>query len=267
MEETFRTTEISDPKFESDNLRYITVKTNNLKGRGDICVFVPPAKNVENLPLVILLHGVYGSAWVWSQKAGVHHTALQMIQDNEIEPMVIAMPSDGLWGDGSGYLAHGRKDFEKWIVDDVVNAVTENITCVSKTSKLYISGLSMGGFGALRLGIKYAERFMAVSAHSAITDIAQMPLFVEEPIENYTQDDKRENSVLGIVEKYKSKLPKIRFDCGTEDELISYNRELHSAFAKLGVEHIYEEFSGEHEWAYWQEQVKRSLLFFSEKVT
>ena len=70
--EEFRTTEISDPKFESDNLRFITVKSKNLKGRGDICVFVPPMQNVENLPLVILLHGVYGSAWVWSKKAGVH---------------------------------------------------------------------------------------------------------------------------------------------------------------------------------------------------
>lgn len=259
----FRTTEISDPQFENDHLRFITVKTKNLKGRGDICVFVPPGEHVENLPLVILLHGVYGSAWVWTQKAGVHRSALQMIQNQEIRPMVIAMPSDGLWGDGSGYLAHNQRDFEKWIVEDVPNAVSENIPSVGSVSKMAISGLSMGGFGALRLGIKYSAKFEAISAHSSITDIAQMPFFVEEARENYSQKDTRENSVLGVLEKYPARLPKIRFDCGTEDELIDENRTLHTELERLKIDHAYEEFPGAHEWSYWQRHVKDSLSFFN----
>lgn len=263
MEEQFRTTEISDPKFESDNLRFITVKTNNLRGRGDICVFVPPVENAENLPLVILLHGVYGSAWVWSQKTGVHRTAWEMIQNKEIPPMVIAMPSDGLWGDGSGYLPHNNRDFEKWIVEDVPNAVIQNIPSVSTTSELFISGLSMGGFGALRLGIKYSDKFKAISAHSSITDIVQMSRFVEESTENYKQDDELENSVLGVLEKYGNNIPKLRFDCGTEDDLISFNRELHAALDKKEVNHIYEEFKGGHEWSYWGEHIKKTMLFFA----
>jgi len=263
MESKFRTTEVSDPQFESNNLRFITVKTNNLKGRGDICVFVPPVENAKDLPLVILLHGVYGSAWVWSQKTGVHLTAWEMIENREIPPMVIAMPSDGLWGDGSGYLTHNQREFEKWIVEDVPIAVIENIPAVSTTSELFISGLSMGGFGALRLGIKYSNKFKAISAHSAITDIAQMPLFVEEATENYEQDDELENSVLGVYEKYGSALPRLRFDCGSEDKLISFNRELHRAFEKRQIAHIYEEFPGRHEWSYWGENIKKSLLFFT----
>lgn len=261
--EEFRTIEISDPKFESDNLRFITIKTKNLKGRGDICVFVPPGENMEDLPLVILLHGVYGSAWVWTQKAGVHHTALKMIQNGEMRPMVIVMPSDGLWGDGSGYLPHNQKDFEKWIVDDVPQAVLENIPQVSTKSNMFISGLSMGGFGALRLGIKYSEKFKAISAHSAITDVEQMPLFVEESQENYLQEDERENSVLGMIEKYGDNLPKIRFDCGTEDDLISYNRDLSKSLNTLKIEHLYEEFPGAHEWSYWGEHVRDTLLYFN----
>ncbi|TMM58424.1 esterase family protein [Maribacter algarum] len=263
MKEAFRTTEISDPQFESENLRFITVKSNNLKGRGDICVFVPPVENAKNLPLMILLHGVYGSAWAWTQKAGVHFTALAMIQQGKIEPMVIAMPSDGLWGDGSGYVQHNQKNFEKWIVDDVPQAVIENIPHVSEKSNLFISGLSMGGFGALRLGIKYSEKFKAISAHSAITEIEQMPLFVEEFKENYVQEDERENSVLGVIEKYGDNLPKIRFDCGSDDELISYNRELHSRLNTSYIEHTYEEFSGGHEWSYWQKHIKKTLLYFN----
>ncbi|MEO9892716.1 alpha/beta hydrolase-fold protein [Aurantibacter sp.] len=263
MEKLFRTTEISDPKFESDNLRFITVKSKNLKGRGDICVFVPPIENAENLPLVILLHGVYGSAWVWTQKAGVHRSALQMIQNNELTPMVIAMPSDGLWGDGSGYLKHNQKDFEKWIVEDVPNAVTENISAVSSNSDLFISGLSMGGFGALRLGIKFGNKFKAISAHSSITAINQMLNFVEEDLENYKQEDNLENSVQGILKKYGSPVPKLRFDCGTEDELIEYNRKLHSDLNAANIEHYYAEYEGSHEWSYWQTYIKESLLFFN----
>lgn len=262
MEELFRTTEISDPKFESDNLRFITVKSNNLKGRGDICVFVPPIENAENLPLVILLHGVYGSSWVWTQKGGVHITAWEMIQKGIIGPMVIAMPSDGLWGDGSGYLAHNQKDFEKWIVEDVPNVMIQKIPSVSKISDLFISGLSMGGFGALRLGIKYAEKFKAISAHSSITAIEQMPDFVEESKENYVQKDTRENSVLGVLEKYGRLIPKLRFDCGSEDDLIIPNRELDSALNEAGIGHIYEEFKGGHEWSYWQEHIVETLRFF-----
>jgi len=263
MEKAFRTTEISDPKFESNHLRFITVKTKNLRGRGDICVFVPPIADAENLPLVILLHGVYGSAWVWSQKAGVHFTAWEMMKKGTIKPMVIAMPSDGLWGDGSAYLPHHKKNFEKWIVDDVPLAVMQNIVQVSSASDLFISGLSMGGFGALRLGIKHSEKFKAISAHSAITDIAQMPLFVEEAIENYREIPGQVNSVLETVENQNSDLPRIRFDCGLEDDLLEANRTLHQQLQESEIEHTYQEFPGAHEWSYWQEHIKDSLLFFN----
>ncbi len=261
----FRTTELSDPCFENGNLRFITVKTPNLKGRGDICVFVPPLDTIENLPLVILLHGVYGSAWVWSQKAGVHLSAWQMMENGDIPPMVIAMPSDGLWGDGSGYVPHGGFNFEKWIIEDVPQAVVENIPSVSENSSLFISGLSMGGFGALRLGIKYREKFKAISAHSSITDLEQMPLFVEEPLEGYLQGDVMENSVWSMIRNNPDNLPKLRFDCGTEDLLIEYNRKLHQQLQDYHIDHTYEEFPGEHEWKYWGEHIKDTLKFFGDQ--
>ena len=135
----FRTIEISDGRFETNNLRFMTVKTPNLKGRGDICVFVPPSiqKN-DDVPVVILLHGVYGSAWSWALGTGVHLQAMKMIEQGEIPAMIIAMPSDGLWGDGSAYMPHNGYDFEKWIVDDVVESLKETIADVSSFSPLFI---------------------------------------------------------------------------------------------------------------------------------
>ena len=86
----FRTIEISDPQFESNNLRFITVKTPNLKGRGDICVYVPPeTRHTHTLPIVILLHGVYGSAWSWPMSAGVHLKVDELIKKDDNTHLVI----------------------------------------------------------------------------------------------------------------------------------------------------------------------------------
>jgi enterochelin esterase-like enzyme len=258
----FRTIEVSNPRFENDFLRYITVKSKNLKGRGDICVFVPPGvDNVENCPLVILLHGVYGSAWSWTLSGGVHIHVLEMIKGRLIPPMVIAMPSDGLWGDGSAYLPHNNVNFEKWIAEDVPEAVKRIVPSVTDASKMFIGGLSMGGFGALKIGVKY-KRFAAVSAHSSLTNIAQMQDFVEEDIEIYLQEDKSEEDVFLTILKNKEQLPAISFDCGFSDPLIENNRLLHEQLAEQDIAHDYEEYQGGHEWAYWEEHVIDSILFF-----
>ena len=265
---TFRTIEISDPRFETNNLRFITVKTPHLKGRGDICVFVPPFVNErQHIPVVILLHGVYGSAWSWPLGAGVHLQALQMMKNDEIPQMIIAMPSDGLWGDGSAYLPHNGFDFEKWIVEDVPAVLKETIPGVSSFSPLFIGGLSMGGFGALRIGAKYGNVFNGISAHSAITNLEQMKLFVEEDLENYYQKDKTNEDVFETILKYRDLLPPLRFDCGADDLLIDYNRTLHQLLATGKIEHIYQENPGIHEWPYWEKHIGDSLRFFGKLVS
>lgn len=260
----FKTVELSNPAYESNNIRYITVKSKHLQGRGDISVYVPKTeKKLTDLPIVILLHGVYGSHWIWSQKTGIHIKMQQWIENGEISPMIIAMPSDGLWGDGSGYLPHQKVDFEKWIVNDVVNAVTELIPQASCFSKLFIAGLSMGGFGALRIGLKHHQLFSGVSGLSSITTIEEMKLFVEEPIKAYQQINKENESVYSTILKNKHKLPPFRFDCGVEDTLIEGNRKLHKQLTELGIPHIYKENPGAHEWEYWAKHIKETLLFFN----
>jgi len=258
----FRTTEISDSRFEANNLRYITVKSKNLKNRGDISVFVPSGEDLASLPITILLHGVYGSHWIWSQKTGIHLKMQEWITNGEIKPMIIAMPSDGLWGDGSGYVPHSTQDFEKWITDDVVNAVIELIPQASENSKLCIAGLSMGGYGALRIGIKYNNMFSAVSGLSSITVLEEMKQFVEEALSAYDQKDEENTSVFETILKYKDSLPPFRFDCGVDDQLIEGNRKLHQQLTELNIGHTYKENSGKHEWIYWETHIKETIHFF-----
>ncbi len=268
MDSHFRTTRHSDARFENDHLRFYTVKSKNLKGRGDICLFVPPDEIVkEPLPIVILLHGVYGSAWSWALSAGAHKTALCMMQAKSIRSMILAMPSDGLWGDGSAYLPHSGYDFEKWICEDVIALVREAVCEERLSSDICLAGLSMGGYGALRIGAKYGETFLAISAHSSITSLTQMPLFVEEAIEDYGVNLSKDNSVIETILYHKDQLPAIRFDCGKEDLLIKFNRRLHQELTAASIEHEYQEFSGSHQWAYWEEHLKDSLLFFEKIIS
>src|SRR3546814_20544624 len=96
----------------------MTVKSASLGARADISLFVPDCvAGLADVPIVILLHGVYGSHWAWALKGGAHLTAQRLIDEDTIPPLVLAMPSDGLWGDGSGYVPHRTRDFERWIVE------------------------------------------------------------------------------------------------------------------------------------------------------
>lgn len=259
---SFRTIELSDGLYESDGLRFLTVKTPHLQGRGDICLFVPKVKKgTTDLPIYILLHGVYGSAWVWAMKGGAHHTFRKLMENREIKPAIIAMPSDGLWGDGSAYFSHHQKNFDQWIVHDVPLSIAENIPEAGKNSPLCIGGLSMGGYGALMLGTRFPEKFKAISGHSSITKLEQMRLFVEEPLEEYAAYCMLQD-VIDAIKINRKQLPALRFDCGTADSLIEPNRLLHQQLTDLNMEHIYQEFEGGHEWPYWQEHVEQTFRFF-----
>ncbi|GAB3649811.1 alpha/beta hydrolase family protein [Echinicola sediminis] len=262
---SFRTIELSDLPYERDGLRFMTVKSANLQGRGDICLYVPTLdKEVSSLPIYILLHGVYGSAWVWAMKGGLHHTAQQLMDNGAIGPAIIAMPSDGLWGDGSAYFTHHSKSFDQWIVSDVPKAIIENIPEADVHSTLCIGGLSMGGFGALSLGARFPEKFRAISGHSSITSLSQMPLFAEEALEEYSSYCDNPD-VIDLLVKNREKLPKLRFDCGKSDFLLEHNRTLNRQLQAENIPHTYEEFEGGHEWGYWQKYVALTLRFFDQE--
>jgi putative tributyrin esterase len=262
-EVSFRTIGISDPRFERDGLRHVTVKSAALGQRADITVHATPAaRAATDVPVVILLHGVYSSHWAWAEKGGAHVTAARMQGAAEIPPLVLAMPSDGLWGDGSGYLRHRTQDFERWIAWEVIAAVARAVPSVTPKSRVCIAGLSMGGFGALRLAARFPEKFVAVSGHSSITHFEQMSQFVEERLGSYTALAE-DRSVLDVMLRHRDRLPPIRFDCGIADPLIEHNRALHRALEAAGVAHVYEEFPGGHEWPYWETHLADSLRFFA----
>lgn len=258
----FRTTETGDFPCPGGILKHVTVKSPALGARADTSVYVPDqARGLKKVPVVILLHGVYGSHWSWAGKGQAHTTLQSLIDSCEISPMILAMPSDGLWGDGSAYLNHNGKDFEKWIIDEVPQLVSE-VTGNAPDAPLFIAGLSMGGYGALRLGATYPERFAAFAGHSSITRFSEMALFVEEPLAAYGDIDENQTAVITALLRNKDRLPPFHFDCGVDDPLIEGNRQLDSQLQAAGITCSYQELAGAHEWPYWIKHIRQTFLFF-----
>jgi S-formylglutathione hydrolase FrmB len=261
----FRTIDVSDSRFECDGLRCVTVKSRALRGRGDLTVWAPD--DAPPSGLIILLHGVYGSHWSWALQGGAHRTARQLVERGDIPPFALAMPSDGLRGDGSGYLRHADGvDFEHWIADEVPTAARLAMPAVREDTPLFIAGLSMGGFGALRIGAKRHDRFAGISGHSSITHLAQMTAFIEEDLATFGAKP-ADASVLDAIVAAGDALPPLRFDCGAADPLIDDNRELHRALLARDIAHTYQEYPGGHEWAYWEAHVADTLRFFARTRT
>jgi putative tributyrin esterase len=260
---TFFTTE----KADYQDLEFITVKSNALKKRADITVYHPLRNDLtaRPVPLVILLHGVFGSHWAWAIKGKVHETAQRLIAEIKIKPMVLVMPSDGLFGDGSGYVPHKTENYEKWIVEDVIEVMREQYPQITEESPIFITGLSMGGYGALRLGAKYPNLFRAFSGLSSITHFEQLEQFVSD-FESLKKVAPEQDGVVDWMIKNKSILPPFRFDCGTNDVLVEHNRQLHLELETHHIPHIYEENPGEHSWEYWEKHIVETLIFFDSQV-
>jgi enterochelin esterase-like enzyme len=260
----FRTIERSDPAIAATGLDFVTVKSHALGRRADVTLFVPPgARNVADLPIVILLHGVFGSHWAWALKGAAHLTAARLIAEGALPPVALLMPSDGLCGDGSGYVAHAREDAERWIIDEVPTLARETIEGCSARSPLLLAGLSMGGFGALRLAGKYRQRITAAAALSAMTDVAQFDQLIEENTSGWS-DAPADRSVLAALTEASGNgpLPPIRFACGRDDPYLDANRELHRALQRAGIAHQYAEEEGDHDWGYWASALDGTLRFF-----
>src|SRR6187549_1266395 len=141
----FHTVELSSPDLTPPGIHFLTVKSAALRRRADLTCYVPPGIKAERLPLVILMHGIYGSHWAWLFKGTAHRVLDRLIEQENLPPMMLAMPSDGLWGDGSGYVTHSDADYAAWIIDEVPAAAALVEPRIADAPR-FVAGLSMGGY-------------------------------------------------------------------------------------------------------------------------
>jgi len=144
-----------------------------------------------------------------------------------------------------------------------------------KREDTYIGGLSMGGYGAIRNGLKYHDTFGAIVALSAAIHMDdfqkrtnEAPVFferrdyVEELFGNLGEvlnSDKNPKYLVEELLKEKADFPAIYVACGKEDSLLPYNQDFVKFLQDRNVAVTYEEGPGNHEWDFWDTYIKKGI--------
>lgn len=229
------------------------------------------SKSKTAFPVMYLLHGAYGHFSDWLKntpnKKLVHSLADQY-------NMIIVMPEGETFSFYLDSPVNKESQFETFITQEVIQKVDKTYRTISNRNGRVITGLSMGGHGALYLSGRHPDLFCAAGSMSGAVDMSVMlnrdssaqvvklmqPVFGDKSgsTELYEQ-----NSVLRMADKLKSnKLPLI-IDCGVDDFLIEPNRELHRRLVYNKVDHDYTERPGAHTWDYWENSLPYHVLFFN----
>src|SRR3984957_6021655 len=100
MAKQFPNAQLSRPIPGNERLRFLNFRGDAFGSRGNVLIFSPPGMDsLHHLPLLLLLHGVYGCQWNWWLNGGIDSIAMEMRRDGSMAPIMLAIPSDGSWGD------------------------------------------------------------------------------------------------------------------------------------------------------------------------
>ncbi|WP_127589352.1 alpha/beta hydrolase [Paenibacillus koleovorans] len=239
-------------------------------------VILPPdyeAAPEKRYLVLYLLHGMRGTEVSWMNNGRAHETVTRAMLDGDLQPCIVVMPNDGEYGQGTFYVDwyDGTGNFEQYFVYDLVPAIDREFRTLTGREHRVIGGYSMGGFGAFSLSLRHPELFGAASSLSGGLGVlstlphnefvrSEFPRMVGPLAGPYA----RAHDLVMLAEQRLGETvrPELYFDCGTEDYLYPLNAAYHKKLNELGYLHEYQEFSGEHNWAYWTEHLSDSLAFF-----
>lgn len=225
-----------------------------------------PPREEKPFKTLYLLHGIFGNYTDWLSGTSIQRWA-------EEKDLAVVMPS----GDNMFYVDQeaGHNYYGEFIGKELVEITRKMFPLSRKREDTYIAGLSMGGYGALRNGMKYSETFGYVAALSSA--------LVTDGIENRTDDNPFfaetrtfAQSVFGDLEKVKDSdkdpkwlvrhniekgkpFPKIYMTCGKQDFLLQLNKDFYNYLIQYGVTADFIEEEGSHEWGFWNRAIKRVI--------
>jgi S-formylglutathione hydrolase FrmB len=223
-------------------------------------------------PVLYLLHGLGGSANDWvSQRSHLSDYAARY-------SMIVVVPEgkDGWYTDG----AIANEKFETYFVQELIPDVARRFRTIEAREGRAVAGLSMGGYGALKFGLKYPDKFIFAASMSgalgAASWLPEMPLpsFVKPSIARvYGAADnpvRASNDIYKIVRALPpdrvASLPYFYLDCGTEDGLLSESRDFAALLVERKIPHEYRQLPGNHSWPYWDRQVQEVLRLAAQRL-
>ena len=214
----------------------------------------------KNYPVLYLLHGYSGNEKDWIAK-------VPQIKDYaDLYQFIIVCPDGGY---SSWYFDSPVNEswkYETYITEELINWVDKNYSTVSSREGRAITGLSMGGHGALFLAFRNQDIFGAAGSMSGGVDIRPFPKNWElsERLGAYADNPENweKNTVINLVYKLEPNALKITFDCGTEDFFYGVNCMLHEKLLERNIPHDFTVRPGGHTWEYWANSIAFQSVFF-----
>lgn len=218
------------------------------RGRSTLYAFVPEDVPVDGLPVWYLLHGAWDRNTVWSDR--LHDELARLAAEQRV---ILALPD----GEPFGYWLDATEKpgsaLASWFLDELVPFVDRQLPSNGRRA---ISGLSMGGHGALTLALARPGTFLAATSMSGVVDLTEgrsehlVPLLGE--LETH-REAYLARSALHLVEAEPERARDlvIALTCGEKDRLWPANVRLHEALGAKGVPHTWTPQPGGHTWDVW----------------
>jgi putative tributyrin esterase len=217
-------------------------------------------KNGGRFPVLYLLHGIFGDYKNWDTRTHLEDYAKNM-------PIIIVMPdADNSWYTNSATVPADR--FEDYIVKDFIPEIDDKFRTIRDRHARAIAGLSMGGYGAVKLGLKYPELFVFSGSLSGAFNATQnldtlRPEFRTKLLEVFNAEGsstRAENDVFTLLSaQHETPYPYFYLACGSSDFFLGTNRAFAQQLSSRNLAYEYHETAGGHTWQYWDDAVKPLL--------
>lgn len=241
----------------------IQVFSASMKKNIKTCVMLPDSykKSTKKFPVVYLLHGYSGNYASWAKDFK------ELKKQVDLYNFIVI----GVDGNYSSWYFDSPIDpsfkYETYVTSELVSYIDKNYKTISNRESRAISGLSMGGHGALYLSIKHQDIFGAAGSMSGGVDFRPFPdnWDIKKRLGTITEfpDNWNKNTVVNMLDLLPNNSLKLIIDCGVDDFFMHVNRDLHAKMLDKKINHDYIERPGEHNLAYWENALKFQLLFFS----
>lgn len=226
----------------------------------------------KRFPVIYLLHGLTGNFANWTDSAKLAQYAANY-------NFIIVTPEGANgWYTDSATVPNDK--YESYIIKELIPEIDKNYRTLTDRKSRAIAGLSMGGYGSLKFGMKYPQMFVLAGSFSGALPAASWSAktlgnnwkALTDSITSVYGDEgsatRAENDIYKMAremtpEKVKE-LPFLYLDCGTEDFLIQMNRDFQAILFEKKIPHEFRQLPGAHNWKFWDAQVQE-FLQLSEK--
>lgn len=217
----------------------------------------------KKYPVLYLLHGHSGHFTGWFDIAG------PLKQWADKYQMIIVCPD----GDHDSWYIDSplqpKRKMETFISKELVQYIDSHYKTIASNMSRGISGVSMGGHGAMSLALKHPSVFGIAGSSSGVLDLFPFSGFwnlqtIIGILPKQKEIWKIYNSY-NLLDHIKPTDQQLWIDCGTEDFLIEVNRKFHQKLLDKKIAHEYFEKAGSHSIKYWKESYARQILFFAQK--